>query len=49
MDVKNVFLQVTLEEDVYMNLSPGHKMENVSNIVCRLKKSIYDLKESSRA
>jgi Reverse transcriptase (RNA-dependent DNA polymerase) len=49
MDVKNVFLQGTLEEVVYMNLPPGHKMKNVSNIVCRLKKSIYGLKQSPRA
>jgi Reverse transcriptase (RNA-dependent DNA polymerase) len=50
MDVKNVFLQGTLEEVVYMNLPPGHKMENVSNIVCRLKKkTIYGLKQSPRA
>jgi Reverse transcriptase (RNA-dependent DNA polymerase) len=50
MDVKNVFLQGTLEEEeVYMNLPPGHKKENVHNLVCMLKKSIYELNQSPRA
>jgi Reverse transcriptase (RNA-dependent DNA polymerase) len=49
MDVKNTFLQGTLEEKVYMTLSSGHKKENMSNLICRLKKSIYGLKQFSRA
>jgi Reverse transcriptase (RNA-dependent DNA polymerase) len=49
MDVKNVFLQGTLEEKVYMNLPPGHEREKDSNLACRLKKPIYGLKQSLRA
>ena len=49
MDVKNAFLQGTLEEEVYMSLPPGHKLENNSNLVCRLNKAIYGLKQSPRA
>jgi Reverse transcriptase (RNA-dependent DNA polymerase) len=48
MDVKNNFLQETLEEEVYMNLPPGHRKKNIPNFVCMLKKSIYKLKQSPR-
>jgi Reverse transcriptase (RNA-dependent DNA polymerase) len=48
MDVKNVFLQRTLEEEVYMTLPPGHAKENYSNLACRLKKLINGLKQSPR-
>jgi Reverse transcriptase (RNA-dependent DNA polymerase) len=41
MDVKNTFLQETLEEKMCMNLPPCHRKENISNLVCRLKK--FDL------
>jgi Reverse transcriptase (RNA-dependent DNA polymerase) len=46
MDAKNVVLQLNLEEKVYIILSLGHKKEGVPNIVCRLKKFIYGLKQS---
>jgi Reverse transcriptase (RNA-dependent DNA polymerase) len=49
MNVKNTFLQGTFEEEVYMTLPPGHKKEKISNLVCRLKKSIYWLKQYLRA
>jgi Reverse transcriptase (RNA-dependent DNA polymerase) len=49
IDVKNTFLQGALEEEVYMTLPPDHQRENNSNLVCRLNKSIYGLKQSPRA
>jgi Reverse transcriptase (RNA-dependent DNA polymerase) len=48
MNVKNIFLQGTLEEEVYVTIPPGHRIEMDSNLVCRLKKSIYGLKQSPR-
>jgi Reverse transcriptase (RNA-dependent DNA polymerase) len=49
MDVKNAFLQGTLEEEVYMSLPPGYKNDTDDNLVCKLYKSIYELKQSPRA
>ena len=49
MDVKNVFLQGDLEEQVYMIRSPGFQLELNKSTVCRLKKSLYGLKQAPRA
>jgi Reverse transcriptase (RNA-dependent DNA polymerase) len=48
MDVKNIFLQGTLEKEVYMNLPPGHKSAEGKNVVCKLNKSIYGLRQFPR-
>jgi Reverse transcriptase (RNA-dependent DNA polymerase) len=49
MDVKNAFLQCTLEEKVYMTLPHGYKDDSNKDLVCKLNKSIYGLKQSPRA
>ena len=49
MDVKNVFRQDDLEEEVYMRIPPGHPQSVNPNLVCKLNKSIYGLKQSPRA
>nr|CAI44659.1 OSJNBa0061C06.9 [Oryza sativa Japonica Group] len=48
MDVKTAFLHGELEEDIYMEQSEGFVVPGKENLVCRLKKSLYGLKQSSR-
>lgn len=45
-DVKNVFLNRTIDEEVYMDPPPGMRHPNR---VCKLKKALYGLKQSPRA
>jgi len=48
--VKNMFSHGDLQEEVYMKLPPGCIMQTQGNIqVCRLRKSLYGLKQSPRA
>jgi Reverse transcriptase (RNA-dependent DNA polymerase) len=46
MDVKNTFLQGMLEEEIYMAPPLGYIQQGNSNLVCKLEKSIYGLKQS---
>jgi len=48
VDVHTAFLNGTLQEEVYMKQPVGYEKEGEEHLVCRLRKSIYGLKQSSR-
>uniref|UniRef100_A0AAG5DV13 Retrovirus-related Pol polyprotein from transposon TNT 1-94 n=1 Tax=Anopheles atroparvus TaxID=41427 RepID=A0AAG5DV13_ANOAO len=47
-DIKTAFLNGDLEEELYMRQPPSFSVKGVENKVCRLKRSIYGLKQSAR-
>ena len=47
-DVKTAFLHRELFEELYMNLPTRYTIPNSVGKVCRLRKSIYGLKQASR-
>ena len=47
MDVKNVFLNGDLSEEVYIQPPPGLSVE--SNKVCHFRRALYSLKQAPRA
>jgi hypothetical protein len=48
MDVKTTFLHGDLEEEIYMKQSEGFVVKGKKVLVCKLKKSLYVLKQSPR-
>ena len=49
MDVKTAFLKGELEEEIYMQQPQGFVKQGEENLVCKLKKTLYGLKQSPRA
>uniref|UniRef100_H3G5I6 Reverse transcriptase Ty1/copia-type domain-containing protein n=1 Tax=Phytophthora ramorum TaxID=164328 RepID=H3G5I6_PHYRM len=48
MDVKTAFLNGVLDEDIYMAQPDGYMDEDHPDHVCKLKRSLYGLKQSPR-
>jgi Reverse transcriptase (RNA-dependent DNA polymerase) len=48
LDMKKTFLHGDLMEEVYMEIPPGFGMAQMVGKICRLKKSLYGLKQSTR-
>ena len=49
MNVKTVFLNGNLDEEIYMMQLEGFIAKNQKHMVCKLKMSIYGLKQASRS
>jgi hypothetical protein len=49
MDVKTTFLNAIIEEEVYIEKPQGIEVNGKESHVCRLKKSLYGLKQALRA
>ncbi|RDX90134.1 hypothetical protein CR513_28030, partial [Mucuna pruriens] len=48
MDVKTTFLYGDLKEEIYMKQSDGFHISGKEDYMCRLKKSLYSLKQAPR-
>ena len=49
MDVKTAFLNGSLEETIHMQQPLGYVAKGQEHLVCKLKRSIYGLKQASRS
>ena len=49
LDIKSAFLHGDLVKEVYMKQPPGFVAQGEFGLVCRLRRSLYGLKQSPRA
>ena len=49
MDVKTAFLNGDLDHDIYMTQPEGYVVPGQEQLVCKLRKSLYGLKQAGRA
>ena len=49
MDVKTAFLNGNLDKEIYMMQQEGFIAKNQEHMVCKLKRSIYGLKQAYRS
>ena len=49
MDVKTAFLNGNLEEDIYIWQPKGFIAKGQEHMICKLQRSIYELKQASRS
>jgi hypothetical protein len=49
IDIKSAFLNGSIKEDVYVEQPPGFKSEQYPNHVYKLHKTLYGLKQATRA
>ena len=48
LDVKTAFMHGDLDEEIFMEQPEGFKVKGKENLVCKLKKSLYGLKQVPR-
>ena len=48
LDVKTTFLYGDLDEEIYMEQPEGFSVKGKEEIVCKLKKNLYRLKQAPR-